>query len=52
MHLDLTDAETLALLNLLVETIEADRYPYSPRKIGGQCPRPFISESTSCIRAG
>jgi len=27
MHLDLTDAETLALLNLLVETIEADRLP-------------------------
>jgi len=25
MHLDLTDAGTLALLNLLVETIEADR---------------------------
>ena len=31
MHLDLTGEETLALLNLLVETIEADRYPYSPR---------------------
>ena len=31
MTLDLTDEETLALLNLLVETIEADRYPYSPR---------------------
>ena len=31
MRLDLTDEETLALLNLLVETIEADRYPYSPR---------------------
>ena len=31
MHLDLTDAETLALLNLLIETIEADRYPMSPR---------------------
>ena len=31
MHLDLTDEETLALLNLLVETIEADRYPMSPR---------------------
>ena len=30
MHLDLTDADTLALLNLLVETIEADRYPMSP----------------------
>ena len=29
MHLDLTDPETLALLNLLVETIEADRYPMS-----------------------
>jgi len=31
VQLDLTDAETLALLNLLVETIEADRYPLSPR---------------------
>ena len=31
MHLDLTDEETLALLNLLVEAIEADRYPFSPR---------------------
>jgi hypothetical protein len=31
MQLDLTDAETLALLNLLTETIEADRYPLSPR---------------------
>jgi len=25
------DAGTRALLNLLVETIETDRYPYSPR---------------------
>jgi len=31
MHLDLTDEETLALLNLLTETIEADRFPLSPR---------------------
>src|SRR6516164_3449779 len=31
MHLDLTDEETRALLNHLVETIEADRYPMSPR---------------------
>ena len=31
MHLDLTDEETLALLNLLIDTIEADRYPMSPR---------------------
>ena len=29
--LDRTDEETLALLNLLVDTIEADRYPYSRR---------------------
>ena len=27
--LDLTDEETRALLNLLVEAIEADRYPLS-----------------------
>jgi hypothetical protein len=31
MQLDLTDEETLTLLNLLVEVIEADRYPLSPR---------------------
>ena len=31
MQLDLNDEETLALLNLLVDTIEADRYPMSPR---------------------
>jgi len=31
MHLDLTEEETFALLNLLTETIENDRYPLSPR---------------------
>ena len=31
MRLDLTDEETFALLNLLVDTIEADRFPMSPR---------------------
>jgi hypothetical protein len=31
MRLDLTDEETFALLNQLVDTIEADRYPMSPR---------------------
>jgi hypothetical protein len=31
MQLDVTDEETLALLNLLTETIENDRYPLSPR---------------------
>jgi hypothetical protein len=31
MQLELTDEETRALLNLLVEVIEADRYPMSPR---------------------
>jgi hypothetical protein len=31
MQLDLTDEETLALLNLLTETIETDHYPLSPR---------------------
>ena len=30
MQLDLTDKETPALLNLLTETIKADRYPLSP----------------------
>ena len=32
MRLDLTDEETFALLNLLVDTIEADRYPMSRAK--------------------
>ena len=51
MNLELTDEETLALLNLLVETIEADdRYPFfSPRirvlreilaKFGEMAPKP------------
>ena len=31
VRLDLTDEETFALLNLLVDAIEADRYPMSPR---------------------
>ena len=31
MHLDLTEEETFALLNLLTETIENDRYPLSLR---------------------
>ena len=31
MQFELTDEETLALLNLLVETIEADKFPRSPR---------------------
>ena len=31
MQLELTDEETFALLNFLVDTIEADRYPMSPR---------------------
>ena len=31
MNLDVTDEETFALLNLLTEAIEADRYPLLPR---------------------
>ena len=31
MQLELTDEETFALLNLLVDAIEGDRYPMSPR---------------------
>jgi hypothetical protein len=31
MHLDLTDEEPLALLNVLPEKIGSDRYPPSPR---------------------
>jgi hypothetical protein len=30
-RLELADEETFALLNLLVETIEADKFPLSPR---------------------
>jgi len=45
MHPDLTDEETRALLNLLVETIEADRYPFSLsvrvlREMGEMGPKP------------
>ncbi|MBV8525698.1 MAG: hypothetical protein JOY71_26900 [Acetobacteraceae bacterium] len=49
MHLELTDEETFALLNLLTETIENDRYPLSPRiqtlrgiltKFGSRAPAP------------
>jgi hypothetical protein len=32
MQLDLNDEETLALLNLLVDAIEADRYPLCKRR--------------------
>ena len=31
MNLDLTDDETAALTQLLTNTIDADRYPLSPR---------------------
>ena len=31
MQLDLDDDESRALLNLLIDAIEADRYPMSPR---------------------
>lgn len=31
MHLDLTDADTAALADLLRDTIAADRFPLSPR---------------------
>jgi hypothetical protein len=31
MQLDLDDEETRGLLNLLIEAIEGDRYPLSPR---------------------
>jgi hypothetical protein len=31
MILDLSNEETLALLNVLIDIIEADRYPISPR---------------------
>ena len=31
MHLNPTDEEKFALLNLLTETIESDRHPLSPR---------------------
>jgi hypothetical protein len=31
MQLELTDDETFALINLIVEAIEADKFPLSPR---------------------
>jgi hypothetical protein len=31
MHLDLSDEETAALVRLLSDTIDRDRYPLSPR---------------------
>ena len=42
MNLDLDDDEARALLNLLIDVIEADRYPNSPRirllrEILGKC---------------
>jgi hypothetical protein len=49
VNLDLDDVETRALLNVLVEAIEADRYPLSPRisvlrqilaKFGSMAPAP------------
>ena len=49
MQLELTDEGARAVLNLLVETIEADRYPFSPRirvlrdilaKFGEMAPKP------------
>jgi hypothetical protein len=49
VNLELTDEETRALLNLLVEAIEADRFLFSPRirvlreileKFGKMAPQP------------
>jgi hypothetical protein len=31
MHLDLTDEEAAALIRELRDTVESDRYPFSPR---------------------
>ena len=52
MQLDLSDEETRALLNLLVETTEVDRYPFSPRgcattgkKTSGQQELVFMPQS-------
>jgi hypothetical protein len=51
MNLDLTDAETAALIRLLRDTIDGDRYPLSPRlaplkailaKIEPPVPRPEL----------
>ena len=40
MQFDLNDEETRALLNLLTDAIEADRYPLSPRV--QLLPRPLL----------
>jgi hypothetical protein len=65
MQLDLTEEETRALLNLLTETIENDRYPISPRiqtlrgilaKFGPIAPAPLLRpdrpHQRSATRAG
>jgi hypothetical protein len=43
MNLELDDEQTRALLNVLLEAIDADRYPLSPRsvKLGGDAAFPF-----------
>ena len=64
MILDLSDEEARALLNVLIDTIEADRYPRSPRirllreiiaKFGGMGPvppRPRAEAPSPCTAAG
>jgi hypothetical protein len=60
VQFELTDAEMLALLNLLVESIEADKFPRSPRirilratvaKLGPMAPAPpFALPPTGRVR--
>jgi len=62
MQLDLDDEEKLALLNLLTDAIETDRYPLSPRvqvlrrilakfgPIGPRPPRPARLQRNATLR--
>jgi hypothetical protein len=52
MHLDLTDDETVALLNLLTETIEGDRYPYRRASAGCGHPGEVRASGTAAAPGG
>jgi hypothetical protein len=49
--LDLTDEETRALLNVLIEVIENDRYPMSPRIRVFQAISPNAASWAGCRRS-
>ena len=49
MQLELTDEETRALLNLLIDAIEADRYPNSPRIRQAGDPHGSLRQQDQCL---